>query len=107
MYQNKPFTVEFAYSKTFLTNGDLPADSAKDDKNTNMIEGWYAIEGDKIRCQYTKSKDEQSVTYNLTFSYDKEQDSLMLIEAQLPPADENNQPWPITTSQGVYEKVKS
>ncbi|MCI8590082.1 MAG: hypothetical protein HFE77_05155 [Clostridiales bacterium] len=107
MYQNGPFTVEFAYSKTFLTNSDLPVSTAKEEENANMIEGWYTMEEDKIICQYTQTKDDKSIKYNLTFSYDKANDSLTLIEAHLPEQHgDNNYIWSVNTSQGVYKKIK-
>ena len=107
MYYSKPFTVEFAYSKTFLTNEDLPVSAEKEEKNANMIEGWYTMEEDKIVCRYTQTKDDVSLKYEMTFLYDKDKDSLTLIETHLPePTSENKTIWPIDDTQGVYEKIK-
>ena len=107
IYYSKPFTVEFAYSKTFLTNEDLPVNTEKEDKNANMIEGWYTMEEDKIICRYTQTKDDVSLKYDITFLYDKDQDSLTLIETHLPDqTSEKDTIWPIDDAQGVYQKTK-
>ncbi len=71
-------SVEFAYSKTFYTDDALAAAAERDSDSENdaLLEGWYTVSGDEVRCVYTVKDGDQTDRPEYVFRYDRASDTL-------------------------------
>lgn len=104
-----PFTVEFAYSKTFFYDQESGGhdgallETGTDEDGKAAMEGWYTVQGDEILCQYTKAAEDATVKYACTFQYDQEKDSLVMTDAAITAGGEAASLQP-SDMLGLYEK---